>query len=183
MVRILCTGDLHLGRLYAKKEKSQIYIKARMDALKNLVKIANEKKCDFIVVTGDLYDRVSAIPVSLHEEVADVLDNFEGQAVIIIPGNHDYYDADSDKLWSDFERKSKSNTRDLKSFERFEIGDVVFYPCFCQAKTSSENALGWVKEDLERDPSKINVGIAHGAIEGVSIDSESKYYKMSIEEL
>ncbi len=45
-----------------------------------------------------------------------------------------------------------------------------------------ENNLGWIKE-AEIDPSVFNIGIAHGALEGETIDSEGLYFLMSRPEL
>lgn len=184
MPSILHTGDLHLGRRYNKDDSdvAQKYIRARMQALKNAVDIGNQENCGYLVIAGDLYDRVANIPASLHKEVSAALAEFNGE-VLVIPGNHDYYDPDTDELWRRFEEHSPSNTRLLKANVPYETGDMVFYPCVCHARHSPNNALGWLEDLPERNPGKFHVGVAHGALEGLSQDSERNYYYMTAQEL
>lgn len=184
-MKLLLTGDVHLGRSYQKEapEIAQRFADARLEALSNAVALANREECGFLVIAGDLYDKVSAIPKALHERVSKVLAEFGGQAVLVLPGNHDYYDAEHDQLWSAFEECSGSNVRLLKECAPYPCGQVVFYPCPCHNKRSKINALGWLKENTAREPGMLHIGIAHGAIDGYSPDAEQDYYHMTPQEL
>ncbi len=184
-MKLLLTGDLHLGRSYQKEspEVAQRFTEARMTALENAVTIANREQCDFFVIAGDLYDKVSSIPKSLHQKVNKVLDEFDGQAVLILPGNHDYCDLEHDELWRAFEESSGSHTRVLKECAPCEIAGTMFYPCLCHDKRSKENALGWLKGTSGLSPDLIHIGIAHGAVEGYSLDADQSYYFMTEKEL
>lgn len=184
-MKLLLTGDLHLGRNYQKEDPdvAGIYQEARMDAFKKAVAVANMEKCQAIVIAGDLFDRISGISVGLMKQVASVLDGFEGESVLILPGNHDYYDPDTDQFWEKFEEYTGSNVKVLKKEERVIIGDTAFYPCPCWDKHSKKNGLAWIKECTDREPGMKHVGIAHGAIEGLSFDSEKEYYFMTRKEL
>lgn len=185
MIKILLTGDLHLGRNYQKEETkvAEIYAAARMQALENAVRIANRENCDYFVIAGDLFDKVNGIAVSLQKQVCRVLDEFLGQAVLILPGNHDYYDAENDVLWKKFEEYSGASTRVFKETKAYQIGDVWFYPCICHDKHSKVNALGWLKNQQDRERDFYHIGIAHGAIEGLSYDRNQEYYYMTGQEL
>lgn len=185
MIKILLTGDLHLGRSYQKEDPdvARKYTAARMLALENAVSIANQENCDFFVIAGDLFDKVNGIPVSLQKQVCRSLDEFLGQAVLILPGNHDYYDAETDVLWKKFEEYSGASTRVFKENKAYQIGDVCFYPCICHDKHSKVNALGWVKEGDRSEEACFHIGIAHGAIEGLSYDRNQEYYYMTNQEL
>lgn len=184
-MKLLLTGDLHLGRSYQKEspEVAQRFLEARMTALENAVVIANRENCEFLVIAGDLYDKASAIPKSLHQKVSKVLGEFDGQAVLILPGNHDYCDLEHDELWRAFEDCSSSNIRVLKECTPCEIAGAVFYPCPCHDKRSKENALGWLKNASERSSDMVHIGIAHGAVEGYSLDTDQNYYFMTEKEL
>ena len=108
--------------------------------------------------------------------------------MLVLPGNHDFYD-DSAKLWNDFRTAMAETDNHIILLNRFEpyvfdVADetVVFYPAYCQDKHSKENNLAWIKQ-AEIDPDHINVGIAHGAIEGVTPDKNQEYFLMGQSEL
>ena len=75
---------------------------------------------------------------------------------------------------------------DFRSYELEEGGErIVLYPALCKTKHSrpDENNLGWIKEtEILRDGA-YHVGIAHGAVEGETIDSEGQYFLMKRDEL
>lgn len=185
MARILLTGDLHLGRGYQKEEASvsKKISDARIVALENIIKVGNNESCDYVVIAGDLYDKLTGITSELHKQVCDILDRFSGESILILPGNHDFYDEKTDKLWVEFEKYSGSNVRLFKKNEKWQDGNIVFYPCICNSKWSKDNSLGWVKEDRIRDDSLLHIGIAHGAVEGLSYDKKQEYYYMTNKEL
>lgn len=183
MMKILHTGDLHIGREYKAAEPSvaALYRQARLDALGNIIRIAETESCNYMVIAGDLFDSHNP-PVSLIDTVCGVLNQCPCP-VLIIPGNHDYCQ-DEDKLWT----KVKSTVDDTKikvfdQCEAYDMSDAVFYACPCNDRYSGHNQLAWLKVNRNRDSKKLNVGIAHGAIEGLSYDSAGKYYYMEMHEL
>lgn len=184
MIKILLTGDLHLGKNYQKEASAvmQRYRDARIQALKNAVTIANRENCDYFVVAGDLYDKLTGIAVQLHKQVCQILNDFSGEAILVLPGNHDYY-TPNDTLWEKFEEYSGSNVRVFKKNEKYQDGNVMFYPCICHDRVSKTNSLAWLLEEKERNPEFYHIGIAHGAIEGLSYDKNQEYYLMSQQEL
>lgn len=184
-MKLLLTGDLHLGRSYQKEspELARRLSDARLEALEAAVTLANSTGCEFFIIAGDLYDKVSAIPKTLHQKVCKILDEFSGQAVLVLPGNHDYFDPERDPLWSDFEECSGSHVRLLKECVPFQCERVVFYPCPCHDKHAQENALGWLKKGPVLSRDTVNIGIAHGAVEGYSLDADQRYYYMTPQEL
>ena len=189
MVKLFVTGDNHFGKKYDRypdiKEK---LIKSRFDVLQNMVQKAEEEGCELFVVTGDLFDNINTVKVSDVKKVVEILADFTGN-VIVIPGNHDYYTGD-EKVWTDFEKALSSvdhNITLVKEFipYSFDAGEekVVVYPAFCQSKHSKENNLGWIKEaDIVKE-GVINIGLAHGAIQGVTPDIKEEYFLMTENEL
>lgn len=197
MIKILHTGDLHIGREYKKQEQdnreiAKRYRQARLEALENIVQIANEEKCDYLIIAGDLYDKKD-ISLSLQKEVCSILNGYEG-TVLVLPGNHDYYEGEDDKLWSRFLELAGENVILVRENKEIEMGEICFYPCICHDRYSQENALGWLqgekncRENMEQNGrlsgrEQIRIGIAHGALEGLSYDKERKYYYMTKAEL
>lgn len=188
MIRIFETGDIHIGKKYddypAIKEK---LIETRFHVLQKMIETAERDNSDFFVVTGDLFDNVRNIPQRDVEKIVHILSKFS-ERVLVLPGNHDYFNEDV-KVWNDFAKfmaKTENNITVLNRFEpyAFDVRDekVVFYPAYCQDKHSKKNNLSWI-QDSNIDQGCINVGVAHGAIEGVTPDKNQEYFLMSQNEL
>ena len=189
MLRIFLTGDNHIGLKYANHEQKDILISRRISAFDNMIESANREGCDLFVISGDLFENTCSISRKDVTDIMDKLANFHG-TVAIMPGNHDYYDP-KEKLWQYLENAIKSHDKImlLKEYKPYEIsvGDekVVLYPALCKSKhsESGENNLGWIKETEIGQDGAYHIGIAHGAVEGETIDSEGKYFLMKRSEL
>ncbi|GAB4144874.1 MAG: DNA repair exonuclease [Bacteroidia bacterium] len=181
------TADNHIGIQFSGKsnEAGEALVTERTAALKRIVDKANQHNCDFLVVAGDLFDEVK-FRLKDVRDVAKILNGFIG-SVIIIPGNHDYYQSEPDKLWGKFSGEAdEGKVFILHRYEVFRrtVGEqeVNFYPCSCRSKHSEVNMIGWVK-NAEKNPGAINIGIAHGNVEGLGLDHNDRYFNMTVEEL
>lgn len=189
MVKIFVTGDNHFGKKYDRypdvKEK---LIQSRFDCLKDMIDKAGTDGCELFVVTGDLFDNINTVKVGDIKQVVDILAMFTG-TVIVLPGNHDYYTG-NEKVWKDFESVLASREHNiilLKEFRPYSFDTseetVVVYPAFCQSKHSKENNLNWIRNANIQKNDAINIGIAHGAIKGITPDMKEEYYLMTENEL
>lgn len=189
MIRIFQTGDNHVGMKYASHEKGAVLSEKRIDAFESMVQAANENDCGLFIITGDLFENTYAIAKKDICRIIDSLSKFKG-TVAVLPGNHDYYDPDS-KLWKAFEAEIQKadNIMILNNYRPFELTvndePVVLYPAFCRSLHSApdENNLGFIKELTIIPDEKYRIAIAHGAVEGETIDNEGKYFLMSRKEL
>ena len=187
MIKIFETGDIHIGKKYddypTVKDKLQ---NTRFDVLNSMVKQAEQENCDFFVVTGDLFDNVRNIAKKDVQKIVGILADFPDR-VLVLPGNHDFYDGEC-KVWKEFEQvvSNVDNITLLNEFRvySFKVGEesVDVYPAYCQDKHSEKNNLEWIK-NADVDPNKYNIGIAHGAIQGITPDKKQEYYLMSQNEL
>jgi DNA repair exonuclease SbcCD nuclease subunit len=187
MIRIVHTADNHIGMKFNSRYPANVserLVNERIDALKRIIGKANEFNAHFIVIAGDLFDSVSISQKDI-KTTADALGTFNGD-VIIIPGNHDFYEEFQGKLWNVFKEFSKSNVHFLAEDRPYEFSvlesKVVFYPGGCRSKCSSNNAIGWI-ENKVKDSETLNVGIAHGNMEGIGLDYEDKYFNMTPSQL
>lgn len=188
MLRVFLTGDNHIGLRYAGHEAASKLAEARLDAFDGMVEAANENSCDLFVVAGDLFERLRGIARRDVKAVVDTLSRFNGTAAVL-PGNHDYYSPDA-KLWQDFSdcAQASDNILLLREYRPYHVSagdnDVVLYPALCTSMHSApgENNLGWIR-GAEIDSAAFNIGIAHGAVDGETIDSEGMYFLMSRAEL
>ena len=109
MVKIFVTGDNHIGKKYDRyPEIREQLIRSRFECLKRCVQQAEKEHCDFFVITGDLFDRVSNIAKKDVRQVVEILSVFDGR-VIVLPGNHDYYTGE-ETLWDDFKKEMEAQT-------------------------------------------------------------------------
>ena len=189
MLRIFVTGDNHIGLKYSSHEKSAVLASARIEAFEGMVKSANDEGCELFVITGDLFENTYSIAKKDIKALLEQLSSFKG-TVAVLPGNHDYYDKEV-KVWKYFKEvvASYDNIMLLTDYRPYELGiddkAVVLYPALCTSLHSApgENNLGWIKNELFADDGAYRIGIAHGAVEGETIDSEGQYFLMKRSEL
>ena len=189
MIKIFVTGDNHFGKKYDRyPEIRDRLVDNRFVCFEKIVEKAEQEGCDIFAVTGDLFDNCSSIRKSDVERVVRILAGFAGR-VLVLPGNHDYYTGE-EKVWKDFDDALRTCDNNIIRLDRFEpypieIAEetVVIYPAFCRSKHSRENNLGWIKEMSVPKSGQINVGMAHGAIEGVTPDMQKEYFLMTEPEL
>lgn len=189
MLRIFVTGDNHIGMKYASHEQSAVLAASRISAFEGMVKIANQEKCGLFAITGDLFENTYSVSKREIKALLDLLSCFQG-TVVVLPGNHDYYDKDV-KVWQYFKdvMVSYDNIMLLSEYRPYQIdidGDaVVLYPALCTSLHSEpgQNNLEWIKEIAIKNDGAYHIGIAHGAVEGETIDREGEYFLMKRSEL
>lgn len=188
-MKIFVTGDNHIGLKYANHEQAAILSSRRMTAFEDMVNSANQENCALFVITGDLFENTYGVSKREIEKLLDMLAKFRG-TVIVLPGNHDYYDKDV-MVWKYFMdvMTSYDNIMLLTEYRPYAItangAEVVLYPALCTSLHSApgQNNLGWMKQ-LEMDnDGAYHIGIAHGAVEGETIDNEGQYFLMKRSEL
>lgn len=88
-VRFLHTSDWQLGmtRHFLKGEAQSRYTGARLDVIREIGRVARERRCDFVVVAGDVFDSnlMSAQTVRRALDALSAVD----VPVYLLPGNHD----------------------------------------------------------------------------------------------
>lgn len=189
MLKLFVTGDNHIGLKYARHERAALLAESRITAFESMVQTANREGCALFVITGDLFENTYGISKKDIARLLGMLSGFQG-TVVVLPGNHDYYDGDV-KLWQYFREvmASYDNILLLTDYRPYPLRvndeEVVLYPAHCTSLHSAvgENNLGWIKEtDIPRDGA-YHIGLAHGAVEGETIDKEGQYFLMKREEL
>ena len=189
MLRIFVTGDNHIGLKYASHEQAAVLAQSRITAFKGMVETANRENCALFVITGDLFENTYSVSKRDMKTLLDMLSRFHG-TVIVLPGNHDYYDRDV-KVWQLFKdvMASYDNIMLLTEYRPYELTvneeEVVLYPALCTSLHSApgQNNLGWIKNADMTNDSAYHIGIAHGGVEGETIDSEGQYFLMKRSEL
>jgi len=185
-IKIFHTADLHLGMRFAGYPDVQDeLINARYETLEKLVSLANRENCTLFVMAGDLFDRTT-LNVKDISRAARALNEFNGELIIILPGNHDYYTHDSN-LWNEFSKHAGDRVLILKNPGIYDLNKyhlkIKVYAAPCSAKHSSENLIKWINSQKSSEDDSIKIGLAHGSLEGVSPDFDKTYYPMTRKEL
>lgn len=187
-LKIFHTSDVHLGIKFEgyPDEIQEKLIETRFDTLKNIVDLAGEQGCDLLVVAGDLFHKVG-VANRIIVRAAQILKEFSGKAVVVLPGNHDFLSQGKADLWTQFKASAGDHVvllekQSIRSLAALDL-DVNLYPAPCDAKHSETNYIGWVKDTVKDPAVAYHIGIAHGSLEGFSPDPDGKYYPMTVSEL
>lgn len=103
-MRILHTGDLHLGRYYKgelPRDISNLRREELFENFNNTINYIKNNDIDVLLISGDLYDKDS-FSLTLMERIRDKFKEIEDVEVFIILGNHDYLNKDALILKVDF---------------------------------------------------------------------------------
>ena len=200
-MKIFHISDVHIGMKFQRYPEAlrNSLIEARFAAIENAVKMADSENCDVLAITGDIFESIKATKKEV-ERVCDILKRFNGGAIWVLPGNHDYYDA-SLQLWKWFEASMPDAVMLFNENKRydFEIGDqsIEVFAVPCDNKHSAVNHLDWIKElnlgdsglgdallgDALLNKRPLRILLAHGAIKDISPDLSNMYYPMTLSEL
>ncbi|NLZ39061.1 MAG: DNA repair exonuclease [Firmicutes bacterium] len=189
MLKVLHTGDLHLGmthrtRNYPEELRRQL-VEARFLVLTKMVELANQEGCQLLLIARDLFHSHNVSKNTVLRAVK-ILQSFAGACIAVLPGNHDYYN-ESSAVWKTFLEHVPEYVLLLTQQKPYclqEYGlDAVLYPAPCDRKHSAENSLGWLRNLREKPVAKWHFGIAHGSVRGLSLDLEDNYFPMEREEL
>jgi DNA repair protein SbcD/Mre11 len=190
-MKLFATADVHLGMKFSTyDEVRESLVDARFEALARCVSVSRESDCDIFAVAGDLFDRQNVSQADIHR-AADILAGFEGRALLILPGNHDFLTGIQNRPWNELMRRLESRSVPVVllaesrpySLAHFDL-PVTVLPGPCTSKHSRTNAVSWIdRNHLGVPDDHTMVGIAHGSIEGMSLDREGNYYPMALREL
>jgi exonuclease SbcD len=186
-LRVFLTSDLHLGMKFAgyPEAAQAALVEARFTCLDRVVAAANEAGSELLVIVGDLFESVTVA----HRDVlraAKSLGAFRGKLAAVMPGNHDFISGE-DKLWTRFRDAAGDAVLLLDSPRPYPLTgydlDACLYPGPCTMKHSTSNAIGWVRAAPRDGGIRHHLGLAHGSLEGHSLDKEGRYYPMRPQEL
>jgi len=182
-LRILHTADNHIGLSFNQYPAVQKQlVEERFASLERMVATANERQAHFIVIAGDLFDKTTVAKTQV-ERAAKILGKFEGEAVLVLAGNHDFCEGPDSKLWKQFRAASDGScviALTEPGIKDFECDDyrVRFHACPCPGKYGSEHVIGWVADE-EKPSDRLHIGIAHGNVEGLGLDADQRYFNMA----
>ncbi|GMA40869.1 DNA repair exonuclease [Mobilicoccus caccae] len=175
MVRFLQTSDWQLGmtRHFLEGEAQARYTAARIDAIRAIGEVAGRERCDFVLVSGDVFDSnlVSA------RTVARSLEAMGGIPcpVYLLPGNHDPLDAASVYTSSIFRRDCPPNVVVLDAAGVHQVAagvEILAAPWFAKPALS-DLAADAVRAADPPGEGVTRILLAHGPVDVLSPDERS----------
>lgn len=184
---ICTTGDLHLGMRFSKYPSIREHlVNARFTALERIIAKANAETCALLVIAGDFFNSIN-VPAKEVERSLALLKQFEGNCILFLPGNHDYYTGMNTGIWEVLGGADIDNLVLLTEKKPYPLTDyhlpVTVYPGPCWESHGTENAVGWIREESRGASESFHLGIAHGSIGGISPDLTKSYFPMEKKEL
>lgn len=167
-MKIAHIADVHI--------RGNQYLDEMEHTFKELLSSCVEKKCELLVIAGDLYHSKLTVTNEYFEICRRFLKSFlnEGIKVLIIPGNHDLALNNTDRL--DAITPVYNSLKELHPNEIFyekasglilQIENFNFWHMSCL-----DNKNKWpTKADTEKHKSKVNVALYHGSINNSMVDS------------
>jgi DNA repair exonuclease SbcCD nuclease subunit len=160
-MKFIHTADWQIGMKAAHVGAvAEVVREERMEAGKRVIEAAKEKRADFIIIAGDVFED-NGVDRILVQRTADILDSF-GKPVYIIPGNHDPLVPGS--VWEHPAWKEIDSVYILRESKPFEIPGGVIFPCPVLDKYSRKDPTAWIEAQKNTG---VRIGIAHGNISGV----------------
>ena len=186
-IKLFHISDIHIGMKFQRYPESlrANLIEARFESLLQAVTLADAHKCDVFAITGDIFESIKVTKKDV-DRVCDILKRFSGEAIWVLPGNHDYYDP-SLQIWKWFEASMPDSAVLFHENKRYTVTlgemqlDVFAAPC--ENKHSAVNHLDWIKANHLTREGTGRILLAHGAIKDISPDLNNLYYPVTLSEL
>lgn len=170
MLKLLHCGDCHLDSPMSglDPERAEARRRGLCDAFARSMRLAGERGCDAVLISGDLLDRPRA-SADTFEAICAAISEFPGP-VILSPGNHDPYIGGG--TWCDRAAELPENlyiftSEKLDSFDLPELGLTVYGYAFCGERmdTSPLSGAGRLGADTADGAARIRVLCAHADVD------------------
>ena len=169
MTTFIHTADWHLGmtRRYLSPDAQARYSEARIDAVREIARLAGSEGAEFVVACGDLFDS-NHVDRQVVARAVDALGAFT-VPVFILPGNHDPLDAASVYRSSAFTVRCPPNVRVIDSAEPVTVGGIELVGAPWHAKNPGHDPAERAIVDLAEGPTRVL--LAHGVVDVLSPDA------------
>lgn len=173
MTTFLHTADWHLGmtRRFLSPEAQARYADARIQAVRDIARIADEEECAFVVACGDLFDS-NHVDRQVVARALDVMSAFT-VPLLLLPGNHDPLGAGSVYGSRMFEERKPDLVTVIDGTEPIAVApgvEVVGAP-WATRRPGADIAAAAVS-GLGPAPGVTRVLAAHGAVDVLSPDAD-----------
>lgn len=171
MPKLLHTADWQMGRAFTRfeTEDGAALVEARFEAIETLARLANENKCDAVLVAGDVFDAQTVSDRTIRR-VFNATTAFPGPWVML-PGNHDAALAES--VWTRARRLGAVPENVNLALEPGVIDLELQKLSVLCAPLTQRNTYEDLTEPfngLESPEEFVRIGLAHGSVQGLLSD-------------
>ena len=169
-VRFLHTSDWQLGmtRHFLSEEAAPRFAQARVDAIEQLGKLAQDHNADFIVVAGDVFES-NHLKRQTVDRTIEALKEVR-VPIFLLPGNHDPLDASSIFSTPKFKAAGEQILviRDTEPIPVPGLDGVEVVGAPWRTKHPSSDLCADMLAKLEPSDDKLRVAVCHGQTEEFS---------------
>ncbi len=173
VVKFIHTADWQLGmtRHFLDTEAQARFSEARIEAIREIGRLAGEHGCSFVVVGGDVFE-TNFVDRQVIVRALDAMAANPGIDFYLLPGNHDPLNASSVFTSTTFTARKPENVHVLDTEGLHEVTegvDIVAAPWASKAPLEDlvTRAIGTVP-----DGEGIRIVVGHGAVDTLSPDAD-----------
>jgi DNA repair exonuclease SbcCD nuclease subunit len=169
MVRFLHTSDWHLGmtRHFLSEGVQERFTQSRFDAIRELGRIAEAEDCEFVVVSGDIFDS-NLVDRKTVSRALEALKDIS-VPVYLLPGNHDPLNAASVYKTTTFLDRKPDHVNVIQDTTPINVsGNVEIIGIPWTSKRPLQDLVALATRELEPVNDKVRVCVAHGMLDKLS---------------
>lgn len=167
MTRFIHTGDWQLGmtRHFLSPDAQARYSEARLEAVRDIAKLARTEGCSFVTVSGDVFES-NHLDRQVVVRALDAMAAFD-VPVYLLPGNHDPVNAGSVYRSSTFRDHCPEQVVLLDSSNAVTVPgtDVELLGAPWDSKRPLDDLVAKVCTELTSSDQALRVVVAHGAVD------------------
>ncbi len=164
LARFIQTSDWQIGmKGGGLGEAGPTVRKIRIESIHNVLKSAQERKVDFALLCGDIFEH-NMISQENVKKVVTMFNQYPDIPLYLLPGNHDMLGADCVYDRPIFQQIS--HLKILSKSDPVEVPGAILHPCPVLSKSTTQNLTGTIQDVHEVDG--IHIGVAHGSLVGKS---------------
>jgi Calcineurin-like phosphoesterase len=165
-VRFLHTADWQIGKPFANVpgDPGALLREERFAAVRRIAALAAERRCDAVLVAGDVFDS-NFVSDSVVDRLVSALEAFPGPWVLL-PGNHDC--RLSECVWTRAARRAAGDRIVMVEEPRpiaLAEGRLVVLPAPLLGRRTVDDLTQWM-DGCATPAGAIRVGLAHGSVTG-----------------
>jgi DNA repair exonuclease SbcCD nuclease subunit len=142
-------------------EAGPLVRETRIESIRNVLKSAQEKDADFVLLCGDIFEH-NMVSQEMVKKVVTILNQYPRIPIFLLPGNHDILGSDCVYERPIFQR-IKHLTILCKS-DIVQVGGATLHPCPVLSRLTTQDLTA--KIPSVRDKDGIHIGVAHGSLVG-----------------
>lgn len=170
-MRFVHTADWQLGmtRHFLGPEAQARFSEARLEAVRAIGRLAAEQDCEFVVVCGDVFES-NHLDRRLLRRTFEALADFK-VPVLLLPGNHDPFDAASIYRAPEFVAQKPDQVRVLSTCAPYPVvdgGEVIAAPW--DSKRPLNDLVAAACATISPNPHVLRIVAGHGIVDELSPD-------------